>query len=109
MFPDETSHLAGNGVAAGDIDNALQFSFVRDGRLVDQYTATPVIGTGDQLVAILNAEPLRDVYIVGSGENFHEGRRLFRGRGISEVLESHRLEVVFAGRDGKTKVWKVRQ
>jgi hypothetical protein len=76
---------------------------------VDQYTATPVIGTGDELVAVLNAEQLRDVYILGSGENFYEGARLFRGRGISDVLESHRLEVVFTGRDGKTKVWRNRK
>ena len=92
-----------------EIDNAFNFSIVRDGILVDQYTATPVIGTGDELVAVLNAEQLRDVYILGSGENFYEGARLFRGRGISDVLESHRLEVVFVGRDGKTKIWKMRK
>jgi hypothetical protein len=88
-------------------ENAIQFSIVRDGRIVDQYTGTPVIGTGDELLTVFDSAQQRDVYILGSGENFVEGKRNFRGNGISQVLESQRLDVVFVGRDEKTKVWKL--
>ena len=90
------------------IDIVVRFSIIRDGRVVDQYTGTPAIGTGDELLAVLNGAQQRDVYILGSGENFVEGTRNFRGRGISQVLDSQRLEVVFTGRDGKTRIWKLR-
>jgi hypothetical protein len=88
------------------IDDAVYFSVLRDGQVVDQYTGVPVLGTGAELEAVLNANVTRDVYIIGSGENFVKGRRLLRGQGIEAVLESSRLTVVFDGRDGKTKVWK---
>jgi hypothetical protein len=47
--------------------------------------------------------------VIGSGENFADERRRNRGNGIAEVLESGRLEVVFEGRDGKTRVWRLRR
>ena len=89
-----------------EIDNAHGYAVVQDGRLVDQYTATPVLGTGEALLRVLEQNPDRDVYIIGTGENFTDGRQIFRGRGIAEVLESDRLEVVYEGRDGKTRVWR---
>jgi hypothetical protein len=90
-----------------EIDNAHEFSVMRDGRLVDQYTATEVLGTAAELLAVLERSGSQEVYIIGSGEDFADGLRLFRGRGIVEVLESDLLEVVYVGRDGKTKVWKL--
>ena len=91
------------------IDDARHFSLLRDGRLIDQYTGTPVLGTGAELEAILDVRDGRDVYIIGSGENFVDGEILFRGQGIANVLESDRLEVVFEGRDDKTTIWKSRR
>jgi hypothetical protein len=90
-----------------EIDRAHAYAVVRDGRLVDQYTGAKVLGTGAELDAVLDASGERDVYVIGSGENFLEGERLFRGRGIAEVLGSERLEVVYTGRDAKTKIWKL--
>lgn len=87
-------------------DDAVNFSFVRDGQVIDQYTGAPVLGTGAELQAVLDANRDKDVYIIGSGENFIDGVRMFRTLGIREVLESDGLEVVFEGRDGKTRIWE---
>ena len=76
--------------------------------MVDQYTGVTVIGTGAELEAILDGSAGKPLYIIGSGENFEDGERMFRGMGIAEVLESDRLEVVYEGRDKKTIVWKKR-
>lgn len=89
-------------------DDAARFSFVRDGVIYDQYTDAPVLGTGDELRAVLDANGARDLYIIGSGENFVGDERFLRGFGIAEVLESDLLEVVYRGRDGRTLVWKRR-
>ncbi len=88
--------------------SALQFA-VRDdtGRAVDLYTHTAVLGTGAELSAVLDNAGTKDVYIIGSGEDFGDGERAFRGSGIKEVLDSNLLTVVYDGRDGKTKVWKL--
>ena len=90
------------------IDDAAHYSIIESGRLLDQYTGAVVIGSGDELRSVLDTHSQTEVFIVGSGENFVDGRRMLRGHGIEEVLESDRVEVVFEGRDGKTKVWKAR-
>ena len=89
------------------IDDVAIYAFVRDGRLIDQYTGAHVIGTGQELTEVLNEHRDKDIYIIGSGENFVSGKRLFRGRGIDNVLTSERTQVVFTGRDGKTQIWSV--
>ena len=85
--------------------DARKFAFIRDGRVLDVYTAAEVIGTGAELEAVLDANAGRVVYVIGSGESFIVG---VRGEGIAEVLASGRLEVAYEGRDGNTKVWKMR-
>jgi len=74
---------------------------------VDLYTATPILGTGAELEVVLDRNLEMDVYVIGSGENFVDGERLFRGQGIADVIRSNRLEVVYTGRDGKTNIWKL--
>lgn len=91
------------------IDDAAGYSIVRSGQLLDQYTGTIVLSSGSELAKLLAANEGREVFIIGSGENFVDGKRRFRGRGIAEVLRSETLEVVYEGRDKKTKVWKLRQ
>lgn len=78
----------------------------RDGEIVDQYTATRLLSTGSELQALLDARGSRSVYIIGSGENFADGRRTLRDAPVEEILESDQLEVVYTGRDGRTKVWR---
>jgi hypothetical protein len=92
-----------------EIGDAHNFSILRDGRMVDQYTGTAILGTGADLETLLDATDGHDTFIIGSGENFVDRERMYRGKGIAKVLESDRLEVVYEGRDGKTKVWKLRQ
>lgn len=104
----QTYYLGKVDYSLRPIDDAVFFSIVRDGRLIDQYTGVPVIGTGDDLNRTLTANQGRPVYIIGSGENFYGGERKLRGQGINEVLMSDRLEVVFEGRDKKTRIWKLR-
>jgi hypothetical protein len=92
-----------------DIEDARRFSIIRNGRLVDQYTGTPVIATGAALKHVLDTRAGRNVYVIGNGESFENGRWLFREHGIAEVLESKDLEPVYLGRDGKTVVWTNRK
>jgi len=104
----QTYYLGNVDYSLRPIDDAVYFSIVRNDRLIDQYTGAPVVGTGAELKILLDASGGVDVYIIGSGENFVGEDRLFRGQGILEVLDSDSLEVVYDGRDGKTKVWKLR-
>lgn len=92
-----------------EIDNARRYTIVRDGRAVDLYTATEVLGTGSELQGVLDTAHDREIFVIGSGENVKARTVLFRGHGIGDVLESERMEVVYEGRDGKTKVWKLRR
>ena len=62
--------------------------------------------TGAELEKILKQNADREVYVIGSGENFVGKERPLRRNGIKEVLESEKLRVVYEGRDGKTKIWK---
>jgi hypothetical protein len=88
---------------------ALTHSVVIDGVLRGQYTGTPIMGTGEELLTMLDHYDKGQIYIIGSGESFVGGRRSRPRRdGIYEVLESDRLEVLYIGRDGKTKVWRRR-
>jgi hypothetical protein len=88
-----------------EIGDAKLFAVIRNGYLVDQYTATTVIGTGEDLLSVVEENADRDIFVIGSGEDFIDGKRIFRGNGIGDVLESDRFEVVYEGRDEKTKVW----
>jgi len=70
------------------------------------YVNAPVIGTGEELSALLDNPNRGTLYIIGSGEDQVDGRRHARGLGIQEVLESGRFKVVYNGRDGLTKIWE---
>ncbi len=90
-----------------EYDKARKYAVVEEGRAVDQYTGATVIGSGDALREVLEANRGKPVYIIGSAENFEDGRWVRRGWGIGEVLQSELLEVVYTGRDGKTEVWRL--
>jgi hypothetical protein len=79
-----------------------------DGVIRDYYTGTPVIDSGEQLQHVLDAHQSQRIFIIGSGENMRDGRREMRGFGIFDVLKSDRLEQVYLGNDGATKVWRAR-
>jgi hypothetical protein len=86
---------------------AAQFMHKVDGRWVDEYTDTPLIGTGRQLQRLVDSRDRGAIYVIGSGENMQDGRKLMRGLGIARELKSPAFHLIFVGRDGLTDVWKV--
>jgi 4-amino-4-deoxy-L-arabinose transferase-like glycosyltransferase len=86
---------------------AAPFVIESNGEVRDFYTNTKRLGSGEALKQIIDRTDRGDLYIVGSGEDQADGRRFQRSYGIWEVLESPHLQVVYRGRDGLTKVWKV--
>jgi hypothetical protein len=79
-----------------------------DGVIRDFYTGTRVIDSGAELARLLNRNPDRRIYVIGSGENKGDDRREMRGDGIAAVLQS-RFEVSYVARDNYTTVWRARQ
>jgi hypothetical protein len=69
--------------------------------------AISLLGTGQELMDLINRPDRGAIYIIGSGELQQDGRRLFRGFGIYELLLTPIFEPVYLGRDGLTRVWKV--
>jgi hypothetical protein len=78
-----------------------------DGRWVDEYTGAPLIGSGAQLERLVESHDRGAIYVIGSGEERQDGRKLMRGLGIAQVLGSPAFHLVYVGRDGFTDVWKV--
>jgi hypothetical protein len=74
------------------------------GGVVDFYTGTPVIATRAMLDKLLQDNPGKRIFIVGSGEGQSDQRRGVRGRELHEAIESDRFETIYTGRDGLTRV-----
>jgi hypothetical protein len=90
-------------------DEAMAAPFLHkvDGRWADIYTDTPLIGSGRQLERLVARRDRGAIYIIGSGENEEDGRKLMRGAGIARALDSPAFHLIYVGRDGLTDVWKV--
>ncbi|MET0659650.1 MAG: glycosyltransferase family 39 protein [Steroidobacteraceae bacterium] len=86
---------------------AKKFTRVIDGRRLDIYTHTPVLTEAPQLEALIASRERGAIYIVGSGEQQQDGRRLARGPTLAPFLERARWDVVYRGRDGLTNVWRI--
>jgi hypothetical protein len=86
---------------------AAPFMHSVNGRWLDFYTDTPLIGSGAELERLVGTPKRGAIYVIGSGENQEDGRSLMRAFGISEALHSPPFRQVFRGRDGFTRVWKV--
>jgi hypothetical protein len=100
----------------GKVDYRLQnfvtaksHSVLRNGNLYGQYTGVQVIGSGWQFQDVLNGVSHESVYVISSSQVSAGLQRRNRDNGISEVLESDNLEVIFTGRDGKTTIWRLRR
>jgi hypothetical protein len=85
---------------------AAPFMHSVNGRWLDFYTDTPLIGSGVELERLVENRNRGAIYVIGSGENQEDGRSLMRAFGISEALRSPPFRLVFRGRDGFTLVWK---
>jgi hypothetical protein len=86
---------------------AAPFMHRVNGRWLDFYTDTPLIGTGSELEQLVERPHRGAIYVIGSGENQEDGRSLMRAFGIAKALQSPPFHSVFVGRDGLTRVWKV--
>ena len=73
----------------------------------DFYTNTPLIGSPEDLRQIISKPGRGAIYIIGSGENQEDGRRLVRGEGLAKMLESPLFKVIYRGRDNLTTVLKM--
>ncbi len=88
-------------------DIAQQFVHEVDGKVREFYTNAPLIGSGEELQALIDKPDRGTIYVIGSGENQEDGRKAMRAYGIAEVMDSGQFEPIFLGRDGLTRVWKV--
>jgi 4-amino-4-deoxy-L-arabinose transferase-like glycosyltransferase len=90
-------------------DRAVAAPFLRklDGRWVDEYTDTPLIGSGAQLERLVQRRNRGAIYVIGSGEDASDRETLMRGLGIAQVLDSPTFHLIYVGRDHLTDVWKV--
>jgi 4-amino-4-deoxy-L-arabinose transferase-like glycosyltransferase len=80
----------------------------KNGRIVDFYTGTEVVDNGASFTRLLDSNPQRRIFVIGSGENTSDGRREMRGKEISELLKSDRFETLFVGSDNFTRVWRAK-
>jgi Dolichyl-phosphate-mannose-protein mannosyltransferase len=87
-------------------NHARRFVERVDGQIRDFYTGTPVLGSGVELDDLLQRNPGRRVFVIGSGEGQTENRCSMRNLGIAQMLASPRFEVIYTGRDDFTKVWR---
>ncbi|MGC1386709.1 MAG: glycosyltransferase family 39 protein [Steroidobacteraceae bacterium] len=83
--------------------------FVEDwqGRIVDIYTHTPVIDTGERLQSLIKKPERGAIYVIGSGEDQGDDRLFMRGSSISKVLRSEAFKRIYLGRDKLTEILKV--
>lgn len=76
-----------------------------DGELYNYMNNVPLIGSGNELSALLRRKDRGGIYVIGSGEKYYvERRSYYLGNGIADVLEKNAPEIIFRGRDGETVV-----
>jgi 4-amino-4-deoxy-L-arabinose transferase-like glycosyltransferase len=88
-------------------NNAANFVVRVNGRLVDQYTGVPVIYTAADFLALEQRAGRGAIYVIGSGEDQHDGRLYLRGPGIQELLQRPEFVTVYVAPDRLTRVWKI--
>jgi len=90
-----------------DAHVAAKFVQRFNGKFVDEYTHTPIIGTGAELRALMDKRDRGAVYIIESGEDQQDGRLYLRGTEIFSLLKSPQFKVVYASSDARTRVLKL--
>lgn len=90
-----------------DRESAAPFLRKVDGKWIDLYTDTPLIGSGAALQRLVERRDRGAIYVIGSGENAAGRKTLMRGLGIEQELDSPAFHLAYVGRDHLTNVWKV--
>lgn len=88
-------------------DIAAKFTRETAGRRLDIYTHTPVLTQASELERLIATPGRGAIYIIGSGEQQEDGRRLARGATLAALIERANWNVVYRGRDGLTNVWRI--
>ncbi len=90
------------------LDDAKQFVKEKDGILVDIYTHTPLIGTGEKLEELLKDNKRGSIYIIGSGETA-DFTSYYLSNGILDIINRYipRAELIYKGCDEKTLIWRI--
>jgi hypothetical protein len=79
-----------------------------DGVLYDQYSGTPVLGSGEALIRIVERSRPGRTFVIGSAQVSPSLKTRNRADGIGTALESPAFSVVYVGRDRETLVWRAR-
>ena len=85
---------------------AAQYVERFNGKFVDEYTHTPVIGTGAEFRALIDQPDRGAIYVIGSGEEQPDGRLFLLGPEVFSLLKSPIFKVVYTSFDGRTQVLK---
>ena len=80
-------------------------TIMRDGAMLNLYTGTPQIASGDRLAEVLRGSEYDEVLVVGSGE-LEDKLMEFTDDGIWSTMQEFGFEKVWSGRDGATSVWR---
>ncbi len=87
---------------------ASEYVYWHEGRFEDFYTNAPIITSASELERLIDRDDRGAIYIIGSGEEQSDGRAHARGPSLERFMTSSpSLHVVYVGRDGLTKVWKI--
>jgi 4-amino-4-deoxy-L-arabinose transferase-like glycosyltransferase len=84
---------------------AAEFVERFNGQFVDEYTHTPVIGTGAEFRALIDKPDRGAIYVIGSGEE-EDGRLYLLGAEMYALLKSPNFKVVYTSPNGRTQVLK---
>ena len=83
-----------------------RYTYVTGGVYADIYTGTPHIGNAAMLQEIFDREDRGAIFIVGSAET-SRNPSYYLGSEMLLLLEHFDPEVVYEGRDGKTKILRI--
>lgn len=94
----------------GKVDYYLKsfsrFTYTTGGVYADIYTGTPHIGNATMLQEVIDRKDRGAIYVIGSAETSGDPN-YYLGSAMLRVLERSDPEVVYEGRDGKTKVLRI--
>jgi hypothetical protein len=91
------------------IDDAKNFVREKNGTLVDIYTNTALLGTGEELEQLLRDRQRGFIYIIGSGENV-DFQSYYLSNNILDIINKYKPygKIIYKGCDNKTLIWKFR-
>ena len=86
-------------------NDAKDFVKNSENKMIDIYTGTSLIGTGDEFESLLLTKNRGVIYLITSGETF-DFPELYLSNGLLEILEKYKFnsETIFFGCDKKTKI-----